>query len=231
MMYRGLVREIDGTTAMVQVELPDLGITTDWIPVGQSLTLGGRGYVLPRKGSQVVILCGEAGLDDAVVLCGIYSKADPVPVSDSQLVHLELEDGTKIGVDPTTSIVTVNTPGKVVAKTGKDLVADVGGDLTATAGGKATLEAKSQVILKAPQIRLDGAVEVTKTLAVNGSIFANGGITTSSGGALPGGLEVDGAFKGATLTVSRSATFAGIPFASHTHAGVSTGSGISGTIA
>lgn len=230
MMYRGLVSEIDGATAMVQVELPDLDINTDWIPVGQSLTLGGRGYVLPRKGSQVVILCGQAGLDDAVVLCGIYSKADPAPVSDPQLVCLELEDGTKISLDPNTSTVVVDTPGTLIAKTKRDLVAEVGGDLRATAGGKATLESGSQVVLKAPQIRLDGAVESTMTLTVAGSVFANGGITTSSGAAIPGGLEVVGPLKGASIVINGSATFAGKPFASHTHAGVAPGSGASGPV-
>jgi phage baseplate assembly protein V len=142
MWRRGLVEGVWVAEGKVKVRLPDEdNMLTDWLPVGQSLTLGARSCRLPRKGMQVVVLLDEHG-EDGVVLCGIYSQADPPPGTGELAIYLETEDGTKLSVDPDTQTVTVDTPGHLVAVAGQD------------------------ARVEAAQITLKGAVTVEGTLAV-----------------------------------------------------------------
>lgn len=160
---RGLVSAVSGHR--VRVKLPDLdGMITDLLPVASMLTLGARVWAMPRVGAQVVVLLDEHG-EDGVVLGGIYSTTDPAPGCPADAIHAELEDGTAVTLQM----------GKVVV--------DTPGDVEATAGGTATLKA-TKVILDAP------LVQATHILQVDGALQANGGITTTSGGAIPGSIRV-----------------------------------------
>jgi phage baseplate assembly protein V len=208
MMVRGLVAEVDAGSAAVRVQYPEFSMTSGWLPVLVPLALGAKAFALPRPGSQVVVLADE-DLDDAVVVGCIYSRADPAPAAAAKMVHVETEDGTRVTIDPDTRTVTVDTPGNLIANTGGDIQAQAGGSLDATAGTVATI--------KAPEIVLDGVVSVTHTLAVAQSIMANGGITTTSGGPVPGNLTIQGEVHSETKVISPAATIAGRDFMNHTH--------------
>jgi phage baseplate assembly protein V len=187
---RGLVKEVD-PKGLVKVSLPDEdGLTTDWLPVAVPFALGARAYWLPRVGSQVVLLLDE-NAEDGVVLGALYSKADPAPVQQERLLYIETEDGTKISVDPDASLVTVDTPGKILAKAGGTITAQAQGNVSVssqadvdvsaqghvnTTSATATVKASTKITLDAP------LVNATQVLKVDGPIQANGGITTTSGG-------------------------------------------------
>ena len=86
-----------GYNSTVKVFLPDYDLTTDWLPVAQSLTLGAKCYAVPREGTQVIVLPGN-GIEDAVVIGAIYSKPDPPPLDpDNQMIiGMVADDGTEI---------------------------------------------------------------------------------------------------------------------------------------
>nr|WP_320132004.1 phage baseplate assembly protein V [uncultured Holophaga sp.] len=171
---RGLVTAVAGH--QVRVKFPDLdGMISGLLPVASLVTLGARVWAMPRVGAQVVVLLDENG-EDGVVLGGVYSTADPAPSCSAEAIHAELEDGTA-----------------VTLQTGK-VVVDTPGDVEAQAGGTATLKA-TKVILDAP------LVQATQVLQVDGVIQANGGITTSSGGAVPGSLTMGGDVVGGTISL------------------------------
>ena len=139
---RGIVKQLDPAKARVKVLLPDEDqILTDWLPVLMPFALGAKAYWLPRQGSQVVVLLDEHG-EDGVVMGALYSQADPAPVQSETLVYLEMEDGTKITLDPDAQTVTVDTPRHLIAKAGQD------------------------ALVEAPTITLKGSVTVDGTLTV-----------------------------------------------------------------
>ena len=159
---RGIVKQVDAAAFKARVQLPDEdGILTDWLPVLAVCALGARLRALPRLESQVVVLLDEHG-EDGAVLGGVYSQADPAPAGGALLVDLEMEDGTRITLDPDASLVAVDTPGT----------------LTAKAGQAATLEA--------PAITLKGPVTIEGTLAVTENATLQKALTVSNDATIGG---------------------------------------------
>jgi phage baseplate assembly protein V len=198
---RGIVTQRSAATGQVKVQFPDEdGMETDWLPVVTPFTLGARAFWLPRLTSQVVVLLDEHG-EDGAVIGGIYTQADPPPGVDADVFLIQMDDGTTVSLDPTQKLVTVSTPGSIQAQ--------AGGDIDATAGGNVNLQG-ANVLIKG-QITLEGPVIATQTVAVAGSVEANGGITTSSGGAIPGNLDMAGTVQ------ASDATLGGKQFSAHTH--------------
>jgi phage baseplate assembly protein V len=221
---RGLVQAVDAPNGRVRVQFPDEdNLVSDWLPVAMPFALGARAFWLPRTGSQVAVLLDEHG-EDGVVLGALYSQADPPPgVASAHLFHLEMEDGTKLSLDPDNGCVSLNTPGKVVVQTGSDLSATVGGNLTANVSGNANLQAAA-ITLKASQITLDAPnVTATAVLQAQGAVCANAGITTSSGGPVPGTLSVQGPVQSQSKVQAPDAVLGGKSFNGHVHGGVQGG--------
>lgn len=161
----GEVTEIDGSNCLVKVWFDDLEMESHWLPVLQHATFGDKTYVMPRKGCQVAALLDPFG-EDGVVLGGIYSEADPPPVTDPAKFHKTFDDGTVIEYDTATHKLSADIKGKA--------------DIQAT--GPVTLEAQSVTVkaltvnveasvtatLAAPLIELDALLVKTSSLMVAG---------------------------------------------------------------
>lgn len=164
---KGIVEEVG--TALVKVRLPELdNLVTDWLPVMQPVTLGARAWLVPRKGSVVVLLPGLAGLDDAVVLGCLYNQVDTSPFSDPAILGIEADDGTLIQYDPQAHKLTIHKPDSIEIET---TVIKVKGDLELT--GKFTHTGDQQHTGNTSQTG-DAAISGTTTLAtliVNGKNF------------------------------------------------------------
>jgi phage baseplate assembly protein V len=174
-------------------------MVSGWLPVAQLATLGAKVWFMPRVGAQVGVLIDEHG-EDGIILGGIYSGADPAPSCAAGAFHVELEDGTTLTLEAGKA--TLTTPG--------ELVTTAGTDATVTVGGTATLKA-AKVILDAP------LVQATQILQVDGVIQANGGITTTSGGSVPGDLKIGGTVHSDSGVTAPDATLGGKSFLGHTH--------------
>jgi len=176
---RGIVTEVDGEAVKVRVQLVEDGIVTDWLPVGQALTLGAREYQMPRKDAQVVVLLDEHA-EDGVVLCGVYSKADPAPVTDPMVWHKEFEDGTALSYDPSAKKLTATMAGSVEVTAQGDVSVSTQGNASVEAQGGATVQAGGQALVKGATIKLEGPTEVDGDLTCTGKGTFAGDLSTSA---------------------------------------------------
>ena len=209
----------------VQVQFPDEdNLVSDWLPVAMPFSMGARAFWLPRIGSQVAVLMDEHG-EDGIVLGSVYSQADPAPSTNASIFMVEMEDGTVFSMDPLASSFTLSTPGSGTVQTGGNLTttvegnlgATVGGALSATVSGNASITA-AQITLKAAKITLDAPiVTATAILQAEGALEADGGITTSTGGAVPGNFNLQGNGTMGGQMNSATATIGGKSFAGHVH--------------
>lgn len=197
---RGIVTALRSTKCQAKVRFPDEdGLVSKWLPICVPFALGAKAYWLPRVGSQVVALIDEHG-EDGVIMGAIYSDVDTPPVDAAKTLHIVTEDGTKVEIDPEASIVTVDTPGKIIAKAGGDINATAGGHINGTAGASSTF--------KAPQVTVDAPLSIFKGIVrAEGVIQADAGITTSSGGSIPGTLTVAGRIKSDSDLYSSNLSF------------------------
>lgn len=109
----GVVTAIDPARAYARVRFDDLdGLETAMIPVGVRKSLKDRDYWMPDPGEQVAVLLDEAA-ETGVILCAIYSAADPPPISDPDKFHRRFDDGTVIEYDRKGHKLTVNCAGDV----------------------------------------------------------------------------------------------------------------------
>ena len=136
-------------------------------------------------------------LSDGIAIVGPRSQAKKIdPSVDEENVQLRTDDGqATLTMKPDYTIETKNPQASV----------------TLTPGGEITLEAKAQVIIKAPQITLEGNVTTTG---------AGGGAGTVD-------MKGDVALEG-SLTSTGDQVAVGISTAQHTHTGVQPGGGNTG---
>lgn len=227
---RGLVTAVDAANAKVRVQFPDSdGLISNWLAVVVPFALGAKAFWVPRLNSQVIVLVDE-NLEDGVVLGAVYSKADPVPSAPALALHAEFEDGTILEYDPTGHALTANVQGTVAITATGNVSLQTSADVNVTATGHvnatcatSTIQASSTITLQAP------IVSCTAILQVAGVLQANGGISTTSGGAVPNGLHIGGTVQSDTGLTAPDATLGGKGFLAHKHGGVTTGAGQTGT--
>jgi phage baseplate assembly protein V len=141
----GKVVAIDEVTCKVRVEFPDRDdgdgktLVSDWLPVGQKKTLGDLEYWLPDLDTQVACLMDDL-LEAGVVICAIYSDADPPPVTNKDLYYRRFKDGTVIQYD----------------RAGHKLLADIKGDIEVKATGKADVTIAGKTTWSSDMIDLNG---------------------------------------------------------------------------
>jgi phage baseplate assembly protein V len=179
--YVGVVEAVDAAAARARVRFDDIGITSDWIPVAaRSSKLSKERW--PIDEGEHVCCMMDARCERGVVLCAIYSEAEPPPVTNNDKYHVQFSDGTTVEYDRATHT----------------LALDVKGPVTLKAAGSVTIEAQGQVAVKAPSIAmlgtgggtqaaltgnftLVGNLNMTGNLATDGNISATGTITDTGG--------------------------------------------------
>lgn len=147
----GIVEARDPASCKCRVRFPDLdNMVTDWLPVGQKKTLRDKEYWLPDEGEQVACMMDD-NLEFGVIVCAIYSDADPPPVNSPDKCHKTFEDGTFIEYDRASHQLTVN----------------VQGDVIVTAAGQVTVNSSG--------------TQVNSDLHVNGNVTASGSVIDGGG--------------------------------------------------
>jgi phage baseplate assembly protein V len=136
----GLVSKLDYLGCRVKVRLEEFdGLETWWLKVPQRHTqLTKSRPLLPEIGEQVAVLLQRDGVN-GVVLGGIYSTAEPPPVTDADTDYVRFKDGTTV---------TYNVQSKALA------VACVG-SVSVQAATSITLQAGEHIVLTAPRIDLN----------------------------------------------------------------------------
>jgi len=155
----GIVTALDYTTCRVRVRLPERdNIETYWLHVPQTNTLEvQRRAILPALGEQVQVLLEPDGAG-GTVQGGIYSEANPPPITDADTEYVRFKDGTTITYHQSTHTFTFDGAASVVT-----IIAN-------------------HVAVQANTVTLDTPYTTcTGNLQVNGDINATGSIMDGTG--------------------------------------------------
>lgn len=126
-----------------------------------------KSYWLPDVGEHVACLFLPFGRESGVVLGGLYSSADPVPVASRDKAHLRWADGTILEYDRAEHKLTGNVAGEIDLSCTGDARIDAGGDIDAAAAGEARVQATAVTVtaetitLNAEQIGLLGGLSAS----------------------------------------------------------------------
>ena len=216
MLRFGNITEVDPTKGYARVTFTDDGIVSDWL---QFVVMGAIKDNFSHTFSvneQVACLMDENS-EEGVILGAIFNDKTPPNNAGDGVFRVKFDDDSVIEYNRNTSEYTLDIKGKI------NISADTEININSTAGEvkinalNATVTATAIAKIQAPSIQLTGAVAISGSLTIGGTISAPGG------GAISGNFEVDGQIKGATITDGT------ISLGTHKHIGVTTGSGTSGT--
>jgi len=162
------------------VTYPDRGYQSNYMTVLQRNTVGVQDFYVPTEGEPVWVL--QYGKNRGIILGSAYTDGHKPPWNTGTIRGTLYVDGTYVLYDTANGgNYQINTPGQVTV-TAK-------GNITATSQGLATV--------KAPNIKLDGNVEVTGTLTVDQSATVTGFSNLNGGGkATPNMQNADGSGGG-----------------------------------
>lgn len=121
-------------------------IETDWLRWGERRAgVSAKTWSPPSVGEQVVLLCPEGDIRQAIAVCSLNSQANPAPADGANIERTVYGDGSVIDFDSATSTLTVNVgQGRVVVNC-----------------DAASITAASAVDLDTPQVRCTGKVSIT----------------------------------------------------------------------
>ena len=163
----GEVSAVDYLTCRIRVRLDDRdGLQTYWLNMPQLNTQGTqRRPLMPELGEQVAVLLDADGVG-GVYLGGIYSTAEPPPVTDEDTDYVRFSDGTISTYDRKAGVMTLDCVGALLLKCGRNI----------------TVEADEPLVVKAPSATLEILqVTLNGNLQVNGDINAAGTIMDAGG--------------------------------------------------
>lgn len=136
----GLVSSVDYLSCRVKVRLEEFdGLETWWLKVPQRHTKATKSRpLMPEIGEQVAVLLQRDGVN-GVVLGGIYSTAEPPPVTDEHADYVRFKDGTTVTYDVQSGALAVVCVGSVSVQAATTI----------------TLQAGEHIVLTAPRIDLN----------------------------------------------------------------------------
>ena len=155
----GLVSKLDYLSCRVKVRLEEFdGLETWWLKVPQRHTKATKSRpLMPEIGEQVAVLLQRDGVN-GVVLGGIYSTAEPPPVTDEHTEFVRFSDGTTASYNRQTHLLAVNCVGVI------------------------SLQASQPVTVQAPAVTLDTPQTTLEgNLQVNGNVNATGTVMDAGG--------------------------------------------------
>lgn len=157
----GLVSQVDYLRCRVKVRLEEFeGLETWWLKVPQRHTKATKSRpLLPEIGEQVAVLLQCDGVN-GVVLGGIYSTAEPPPVTDQDSEFVRFSDGTEVSYDRASHVLMVNCVGAISLQASQPV----------------TVQAPA-VILDTPQTTVDGNLQVNGDINASGKVVDQGGNT------------------------------------------------------
>jgi phage baseplate assembly protein V len=169
----GEVSAVDYLTCRIRVRLDDRdGLQTYWLNMPQRSTQSTqRRPLMPELGEQVAVLLDADGVG-GVYLGGIYSTAEPPPVTDEDTDYVRFSDGTVSTYNRAAGVMTLDCVGALLVKCGRNITVEAGEPLVVKAPS-ATLDI--------PQVILNGELLVKGGLKVNGDIEATGTVMDIGG--------------------------------------------------
>jgi len=181
-------RRLTNAGAQVRVQYVDRGVTSDWLPVGQS---GSRGTVFynppPQIDDNVTVLHFPTGIERGVVVCSnnTLNNLSFKPRSINS-IGVQGKDGSYFEYNPDKQCLSINgiatlyfnASGQMKIVCGGDLDATVSQNLNATVSGDLSANVSGSATITAPNIKLAGNVEITGTCQIDNNLTVNGSQTT-----------------------------------------------------
>lgn len=184
-------RRLTNTGGQVKVFHKDTGVTSDWLPVGQS---GSKGHVFynppPQKNDQVTVLYNPSGVERGIVVCTNNTPLNQCFKPRSiDAIAIQGIDGSYFEYDPGEgclsingiATVYINSQGQIQITTGGDLDANVTDNLNATVGGTLTATVTGHATVTSSLINLNGVTidsSANVVIPSGGSLTVHGQTTT-----------------------------------------------------
>jgi phage baseplate assembly protein V len=164
----------------VRVTYDDRGVTSAWLPIGKQGSANTGMHFVPRIGDTVTVLHYPTGIENGVVVCSHNTQNNPGYQPRSlNAIAMQADDGSYFEYDPDVGCLSINGISTLFLSSNGDIQVNTGGNLTASVGGSLSATVSGSATLKASQIKLDGPVEITGTLKVDGvTTLAAGGTAT-----------------------------------------------------
>lgn len=169
----GEVSAVDYPGCRIRVRLDDRdGVESYWLSVPQRNTQGTkRRPLMPELGEQVAILLDDDGIG-GVYLGGVYSSAEPPPVTDEDTDFVRFSDGTTVTYDRKEGVMAVDCVGATTLKCARNLSVECGEPVSVKAPS-ATLDIA--------EVTLNGDLKVSGSVTVGGDVDAAGAVMDVGG--------------------------------------------------
>jgi phage baseplate assembly protein V len=188
----GTVLELDEANARVKMKVG--GLTTDWLPWGETRAGETRTWSAPRPGEQRLVFAPYGDTSQAIVGPAIYQDDHPAPATSKDKETTVFPDGTTFEYDSTS-----NTYTQTVAGSGNWVFnlkhATINAENDATVNTEtATVNASTKVELATPLVHCTQNLVVDGTALVKQMITGQGGMAISggSGASVSGNVSVTG---------------------------------------
>ncbi len=144
LLREGVVTEVDQTRARCRVRTGE--VHTDFIPWLASAAGALITWAPPSVGEQLLVLCGDGDIANAVALRGIYSEAFQAPSDSADVTLLRFADGAVITYDSAAHALVAVLP----------------------AGGTVAITADGGVSINGP-VTINGETTITGNVSVTGT--------------------------------------------------------------
>ncbi|MGU5730832.1 phage baseplate assembly protein V [Aeromonas jandaei] len=133
----GEVTETDFTDPNApRVKVAVSGFESDWLPFGADRAGSTKTWSPLSIGEQVVILSPYGDLGQAIIVCSLYSSANPAPASSGSLDKKAYPDGTTISYDSSSHTLNATIGSTTITADRGKIALGVGGvTFVITAGG------------------------------------------------------------------------------------------------
>jgi hypothetical protein len=123
-------------------------------------------------------------LSDGFAFVGFFSQATKISGISTTSVQLRSNDGQAyIDLNPSTHVITINTPSNVAVVTGGDADVTSQGNINASANGTATISGTAGVNINSPaSVSISGSAGVSITTNGNATANINGSMTATATG-------------------------------------------------
>jgi phage baseplate assembly protein gpV len=201
-------RRLTNAGPQVQVQYPDRGVTSNWIPVGQHGSKGAVFHFCPRVGDNVTVAHFPTGIETGIVI-----GTNPTPNNPGvKPTHLDAfgilyEDGSYHEYNPQSGCKSINgiatlylnSQGEMQIISGSNISVTTTGNLTATVGGSLTANVTGAANVTAATATLQaGTISPIRNATVTGSLTVTGTTLLNGGGtATPHLSNTDGVGGGA----------------------------------
>ncbi len=203
MLKFGIISEVDAQNGLARVNFIDDGFVS--APLKMAVSRSGTDKVsFPFNINEHVFCIMDENLEYGVIGGAVYDESNKPDKSAKQgVLSLKFGDNSMIYYDRNSHNLTLEIKGELKVK--------------CTAG---SLKAGAKVFIKAPEIQLEGMVNVTGNVTVNGTL-AMAAISGIAGGAVEGG---DTEISVKKLSASQDIQVAGLAIKGHKHVSAPPGS-------